>query len=431
MHMLSVWFLIFMLGATVVRYRLPGVHLIQNGFVAAEAWLRALDESRSERQLSDEMRESIAKNAEIMLSSAAIKGNEHAKQDGYILMTMGLLPYPVLMDKHGNILHRWKIDTRNVWGATSCTNIFRASAHFVDTAHLFENGDIIAQFADHGAPYGCGIMRVDKAGNIKWVYNGLVHHDFAVDEHQNTYTLLQETVSEPIKGYENLQYPMTVDTIAKLDDQGKQQQRISILEAFRDTPYALMMFAKDGDRDDEYDMLHTNAIDVLTEEMAGAFTQFEAGDILISSRATNIIAVISQKTHKVKWAYRGVWRFQHAAHFIDNGTVLILDNQGHYENGKIHSRALELDPKTLEIKWAFVGGRDAPFLTEKVGRLQRLENGNTIIVDSQHARILEVTAQKKVIWEYRMEKQADTNDYTDAIYHAESYTKKQLPFLDR
>jgi hypothetical protein len=244
--------------------------------------------------------------------------------------------------------------------------------------------------------------------------------------------LLRKTIADPIKGFEELPSPITTDYIVKISPDGKEEMQISVMDAFKDTPYEHILFHSDkGDGDDSYDFFHTNAIDVLKAEDAAKFPLFKAGQILISIRSFSTIAVIDPNTKKIVWAYHGFWRYQHAAHFLPNGNILLLDNQGMIDkDNKKRSRVIELNPNTLGVEWSYVGTDENPFNTQKVGRLQRLPNGNTLINESQKGRIFEVTAKGDIVWSYKIKKgTADRDDYTDATFNSIRYSADQLPFL--
>jgi len=64
------------------------------------------------------------------------------------------------------------------------------------------------------------------------------------------------------------------------------------------------------------------------------------------------------------------------------------------------SRVLEIDPDTGGIVWSFYGSDDAPLESDIRGGVQRLRNGDTLISESTTGRILEVTPDHSVVWEY-------------------------------
>jgi hypothetical protein len=65
---------------------------------------------------------------------------------------------------------------------------------------------------------------------------------------------------------------------------------------------------------------------------------------------------------------------------------------------------LELDPITLEIKWQYPAPGPVPggsrLYSSFVSSAQRLPNGNTLITEGNSGRIIEVTKEQEIVWEY-------------------------------
>jgi hypothetical protein len=61
---------------------------------------------------------------------------------------------------------------------------------------------------------------------------------------------------------------------------------------------------------------------------------------------------------------------------------------------------LEVDPFTQEIVWRYGDGEKERIFSESHGAAQRLGNGDTLIVESNNGRAIEVTPQGEVVWEY-------------------------------
>jgi hypothetical protein len=70
---------------------------------------------------------------------------------------------------------------------------------------------------------------------------------------------------------------------------------------------------------------------------------------------------------------------------------------------------LEIDPITQEILWSY-GGADDSFFSRTLGTCQRLPGGNTLIVESENGRALEVTPDGTIVWEYRNPHRAGADD---------------------
>src|SRR5207237_471577 len=106
------------------------------------------------------------------------------------------------------------------------------------------------------------------------------------------------------------------------------------------------------------DYLHTNSVKVLGRARATAFPQFKAGQVLVSLREVNLLAVLDLDTRAVVWATGGGWRKQHDAEFLDNGHLLVYDNEGAGEE----ARVLEYDPATRAVPWSYAH-EDSPSFT--------------------------------------------------------------------
>ena len=189
------------------------------------------------------------------------------------------------------------------------------------------------------------------------------------------------------------------------------------------------------------DWMHINSMSKL-----GPNKWFDAGDerfhpenIIWDGRETNILAIISKETGKVVWkvgpdynaspALKALgWIIgQHHAHMIPRGlpgegNILVYDNGGWGGYGapnpgspmgiknalRDYSRVLEFDPTTLEIVWQHTpkeAGLTHPvdsnrYYSPFISSAQRLPNGNTMITEGSGGRIIEVTSDHELVWEY-------------------------------
>jgi hypothetical protein len=92
---------------------------------------------------------------------------------------------------------------------------------------------------------------------------------------------------------------------------------------------------------------------------------------------------------------------QHAPRPLPNGNLLIFDNGTHRRDYPApFSRAIEVDPRTSTIVWEYTDPSLLGFFSPYVGNAQRLANGNTLICEGCHGRLLEVTHSGEVAWEY-------------------------------
>jgi hypothetical protein len=144
------------------------------------------------------------------------------------------------------------------------------------------------------------------------------------------------------------------------------------------------------------DPFHSNSIQLLDGTVSERSPAFRAGNVLLSIRELDTIAVIDLDAQRVAWAMSGLWRRQHDATLLPNGHILLFDNQ----HGLGVSEVLEFDPFTQAIEWSYAGSEERPFYSAACGASYRLRNGNTLIVESDNGRALEVTNEGTTVWEY-------------------------------
>src|SRR5690606_7616654 len=106
--------------------------------------------------------------------------------------------------------------------------------------------------------------------------------------------------------------------------------------------------------------LHTNSVHVITEEEARVFPFGEAGQLLVSFREPSAIGVIDPEEEELVWAVKGYWSGQHDPHILADGRILMFDNKGNFARPEGRSRALEFDPRTMELVWQYTGSPESP-----------------------------------------------------------------------
>jgi hypothetical protein len=148
------------------------------------------------------------------------------------------------------------------------------------------------------------------------------------------------------------------------------------------------------------DIFHTNTIEVLDGRLADRAPAFRAGNVLISILMLDAIAVVDMETEEIVWSLSGLWRQQHQPTILDNGRMLVFDNEFDSRIAGRVSRVIEIDPFSQEIYWVYEGGPDRPFYTSTCGSNQRLPNGNTLITESDPGRAFEVDPEGTIVWEF-------------------------------
>lgn len=329
--------------------------------------------------------------------------NEPASYRGYTLYTTNQSSRVFLIDMDGKPVHQWHLPFENIWpNPTHIENPVPVKNIYVDNAYMYPNGDVLAiYYAAGDTPYGYGLAKLDKDSKLVWKLDKRTHHDVYVADSGTIYVLSENIRKEPIAQLKHLNYPVLEDHIEIVSPEGKSLDTISIAAAFSGTAYEQFLYG-DNLVDEKGDITHANSVMMLEPRIASQFPQFKAGQILVSMRTPDLLAVIDPASKKVVWAAKGPWVGQHQARFLDNGHIMLFDNAG-FNNGQYnYSRVLEVDPKTFGIAWSYTPDDGELFYSSARGSVQKLPNGNVLITVSGASYMFEVTPDKKTVWKYTL-----------------------------
>jgi hypothetical protein len=324
---------------------------------------------------------------------------------GFSFYVSAHAPEAHLVTLNGTTLHSWRYDfgaacpERSVPAATrehptedydsDSPEAWRAWRQgYWRRAALLPGGDALAVF-DYD-----GLIRVDVDSKLRWALCDAYHHDISLDEDGRIYALrrTERSLAEihPKRAFQD-------DSIDVLSPEGELLQRVSVVDALRSSPYASHLKRIDRQMLSEHgDILHTNAVKVLGRHPAAENSAFRPGNVLISIKHLDLIAVVDMELEQVVWALSGMWRYQHEPVLLDNGNILVFDNAG--RGGR--SRVLEFEPATQRIVWSYPQPGDHDLMSGCCGSVRRLSNGNTLITESSPGRALEVTGAGEVVWEW-------------------------------
>ncbi len=127
----------------------------------------------------------------------------------------------------------------------------------------------------------------------------------------------------------------------------------------------------------------------------------ENGDVLISLRQINTIAIIDRETKKFRWEFTDmILGGQHDPQMLPNGNVIVFANGMNSYEGHPHSLILEIDPKTNEIVWQYRAQPRTDFYSHHISGQERLWTGNTLICEGRNGRLFEVTPDGELAWEF-------------------------------
>jgi hypothetical protein len=428
----------YLYGAAVMFFQMPSHDFLNETFTGANAWYE-----RGRSLIVTKERETCAR---------VIVDEADKTYDGFTLYTTTDGSSATLLDMRATVVHRWELPFRQAWPQASHVEdpLPDERIHW-SHCYLYPNGDLLAIYhadsdANGDTPYGYGLVKLDKDSKLLWSYAGRVHHDLDVAEDGTIYTLAQNVIREPPAGLEFLPTPFLTDSLVFLSAEGQKLETIPLLDAFAQSPYAAILTSipkhsttkNPGDNPPQArsqpdltvkgDLLHTNSVKVLSRALAPKFPLFKAGQVLLSVRNLDTVAVLDRSTRRIAWAAQGIWQLQHDAEFLDNGHLLLYDNLGSPKG----TRILEYDPLTQAIPWVYANENSHPFRARFHGAKQRLPNGNTLIVNPDNRRLFEVTRDKELVWESVCPLPLDSQGWPrqdHAISGARRYTADELTFL--
>ena len=388
--------------------------------VAAVLWLQrapcpsaptdesARDESlgESQRLASVELSEEQRRRIEMLEAIGYVAGEEEAPDmsggvtvhretrayPGVVLYVSGHAPVAILMDVRGNELHRWQTSVRDAWpglqvGAGQDPRYFRR-------AYLYDNGDLLVIFE------GTEILKLDRDSNLLWANANRAHHAAYVMPDGTLYVLTREARLIPEVRPEQ---PVLEDFVVELSHDGQERRRVSVLYALLGSEHRSIATTPDSRLNRrrrqafvQGDLHHTNAIHVLDRDHP-LVPALRRGHVLLSSPWLSALFAIDMDSKQLVWFLKGGFVSQHEPVPLANGHMLLFDN-----NVPAHgSRAMIIDPSNGDEIWQYPpaqGGEQ--IFSGCCSTATRLPNGNTQLVISASGRVIEVTPDHEIVWEF-------------------------------
>jgi phage tail protein X len=292
-----------------------------------------------------------------------------------------------LYDANGKRLHAWSLD----YGALDS----KAAAgddgpHGLD---VLPDGSVIVNF-DHGRL----MARLDQCSRPVWKKPGIYHHLLSRAD-DGSYWVWRGDGGTPYGHYHYLEN-FDAGTGAKRREIGLIED---VLRADGAAPvilgvrpdFGFRKFESDPKDRSREDLFHPNDIEPLGTDLAPRFPMFEAGDLLVSIRVLNLVAVIDPDDNRLKWWSHGPWRGQHDADFTGDGAISVYNNN----TGRGRSEILRIDPATRAVTNALPDS-DSVFYSPYMGTHQYLPNGNVLIAAPGEGRVLELSPTGGLVMEF-------------------------------
>jgi hypothetical protein len=338
-------------------------------------------------------------------------------QPGYTLFSSGHAPTTLLIDSSGEVRHSWFAPVEKAFPSYSKdSEAFGHQPNYWRYVHLLPDGSLLAIFE------GIGIIKLDRESNVVWARENGAHHWVSELSDGNLAVLTRKRV--PLNQSYFIQ-----DAITILNGAGEELRSTPIAEAIKGTPVESIIF-RNKNKPWRGDLLHTNSLTIIPD-LATLPAGVSPGDYLVSMRTKSALTVISAKTGRAVWAHRGGYRTQHSAEVRPNGTLLLFDNTGSGNRGP--SRVLRYDFKTMNrIASIEKIGEVKTFFSKLLGAVRELPNRNLLISESEAGRILEVTPEGQLVWEYVSPyRVGEKDEFIAVVAHAERIAFDQVGWLNR
>jgi hypothetical protein len=328
----------------------------------------------------------------------------------------------ILLDANGEYVHSWQVTESHLdWKTSSELNKF---------PHGFlvrPNGSIIFGFSRSSS-----LQQFDACSKPVWSTRGRYHH--ALSQQSDDVIWAMRDHQEIKSDYMNSVIKMEAHTgkVLKEFSMGQIMAANAELSIFdvQDVLKSNALFA---------DAFHPNDVEPLPEAMASAYPGFSAGDLLISLRSNSLVFVVDPETLKVKWWRFGPWIGQHDPDWQPDGRITIYNNNqprkglftknGNYIKKKTflyerdYSNIVSIDPSTFSTE-VVIDGKVVDFFSGTRGKHQVLPNGNVLITSTNQGRVLEVSPQNEIVFEFINLYSTETNKnlpVSEAIFLPEDF----------
>ncbi len=307
-----------------------------------------------------------------------------------------------VVDREGNIIHEWVPDWFEIWGDKGdFPDFVRPKSQpgaIIHGVAMASNGDVVLNFEY------LSTIRLTPCGDVRWKLDNRAHHSLFIDGKENIWVSAEHT--NPSDGFvpQNHEEPFNSWTIQKISADGQILETVDILKVLVENDLLGLLNLHSQINEETAvsgDTLHLNDVEVIPEALASSL--FSPGDIMVSLRNINTIFVMDPKTHRIKFRTTGEFLRQHDPDFIGNDRIILFDNRNLDPSSKpenLKSRIMEIDAVTRQVSFPFSGTGESEFYTNIMGKQQMLDNGNVLITSSKEGRVMELTPDGKLVWEY-------------------------------
>ncbi len=319
-----------------------------------------------------------------------------------------------LIDMDGSLIRQWPVEFNEIWPkpthihpeADIPTFRYGYQIHGIAAAR---DGSIVFNIENFG------LVKMDRCGRVVWKVDRRTHHfvtpvgdgTFWVGAHRNP-AEIDQALDWPgrdvwTRGHAHFSGEYE-DTLLHVSADGAVIEEISVLAALLKAATWQELFQSAGSEGPSEDPTHFNDAEIVTPALAARIPGASAGDLLISIRNLQMLAVIDTDTGAMIWRHVGPWVGQHDPDILADGRISIFDNQDHkgwgYNREFGPSRIGVYAPDTNTYDVVFPKTDAGFFYTRVMGMHEHLPNGDVLVAETTQGRVIEAAPDGAIVWEF-------------------------------
>lgn len=346
--------------------------------------------------------------------------------DGYTLLSSAHAEAALLYDMQGDLVHKWNLPFNKVWEEPSHGEQSDTTGKFFwRSMHLYPNGNLLVSCAKLNNPRGCGLAMMDRESKLIWTFDERTSGEFTVDTEGRIYTIVREIRNEPVPELPQIVCPFIDDVLVTLSPEREVLSRVSLMEQLVKTVggpnLSFLRPLPSG-------TLDTSSAHPVSRALASKLPAVNEGDMLVSMSSAGLLAIVSSETGQISWITNGPWKRQTSALASVSGDIIIFDSQGLQQRG-MKSSVVRFDPVQKKVTWLYAGQPGKNIDSASGASLEELPNGNILVTEAMGGRVFELTADRKVVWDWVSPYRAGKDDtYVSAVLGAKRYGKDDINF---
>lgn len=316
------------------------------------------------------------------VTSGLLQADRDRATPGYRIFSPLGLPKTFIINMNGEVVHEWDLPSEPG-----------------NYGYLLDNGNMLSACRTPDGPKGLpakgGLLQEhDWNGKVLWEFqDDMQHHDFRRCKNGNTLYIRWELMSEANQqrvggGREGSEHADGIwgDVVREIEPDGTVvwEWRAEDCEQMYDFPINPMC--------PRVEWCHANCV-----------TPLDNGDVLINFRYNHLMAIIDRETKKLKWHLCDYsYGQQHNVSPMKNGNIMFFANGANVlgVGPEAGSKVIELDPSSKQPVWQYEGSPPHSFFSWFISSAERLDSGNTSILEGIWGRLFEVTPEGEIVWEY-------------------------------